>query len=164
MDTFLSQLPLLLGVPETTATGTGAAGGQFVSLLVTFGLIIVIFYFLIIRPQGKKQKDTKRMLEALKKGDRVVTIGGLRGIIHSVKEDTVIVRVDDTVKLEFNRSAISSVVVPAGADGQPQARDKNSRGKAKADEAASGNGTKADEVAKDAASEAGDAEGGKTKP
>ena len=71
--------------------------------------IIAIFYFLILRPQNKKQKETQKMLAALKKGDRVVTIGGVHGIIQSVKESTVIVKVDDNVKLEFNRGAISSV-------------------------------------------------------
>jgi preprotein translocase subunit YajC len=161
MDTLLTQIPLLLGMPETTAAGTGAAGGQFVSLLVTFGLIIVIFYFLIIRPQGRKQKETKRMLEAIKKGDRVVTVGGMRGTIHSVKDDTIILRVDDAVKLEFNRSAISSVIVPSGGDAQPQAKDRNNRGKGKPEEVASGNGTNAE--AADTATETEGAEGEKTK-
>jgi len=72
--------------------------------------IIAIFYFLILRPQKKKQQEAQKMLSALRKGDRVVTIGGIHGIIQSVRENTVIVKVDDSVKLEFNRSAISGVV------------------------------------------------------
>ena len=72
--------------------------------------IIGIFYFLIIRPQSKKQKETKKMLEALKKGDKIVTIGGIHGVIQTVRENTVIVKVDEDTKLEFSRSAISSVV------------------------------------------------------
>jgi len=111
MNGFFANLPALIGMPEGTA-GSSGGGGQLVSLLVTFGLIIVIFYFLIIRPQSKKQKETKGMLEALKKGDKVVTAGGMRGSIHSLKEDTVVVKVDDNTKLEFNRSAISSVINP----------------------------------------------------
>jgi preprotein translocase subunit YajC len=71
--------------------------------------IIAIFYFLILRPQNKKQKETQKMLSALKKGDRVVTIGGIHGIIQSVKESTVIIKVDENTKLEFNRGAISTV-------------------------------------------------------
>jgi preprotein translocase subunit YajC len=91
-----------------------AAPNQMGSLMTTFipfGLVILIFYFLIIRPQNKKQKETQRMLSELKKGDRVVTIGGLHGVINSVKESTVVVKVDENCKLEFSRSAISTVVV-----------------------------------------------------
>ena len=85
--------------------------GSLLTTFIPFGLVIVIFYFLIIRPQNKKQKDTQRMLSALKKGDRVVTIGGVHGVIHSIKEDTVVVKVDENCKLEYSRSAISTVVV-----------------------------------------------------
>jgi preprotein translocase subunit YajC len=98
----------LLGTPQ--GTGSEAPGaGSFVTSLIPFAAIIGIFYFLIIRPQNKKQKETKRMLDSIKKGDKVVTIGGLHGTIQSVKEQSVIVKVDDNVKLEFNRSAISSI-------------------------------------------------------
>ena len=75
--------------------------------------IIGIFYFLIIRPQNKKQKETRKMLSALKKGDKVVTIGGIHGVIQTVRENSVIVRVDEDTKLEFSRSAISSIVSQA---------------------------------------------------
>jgi preprotein translocase subunit YajC len=101
----LFVLPLLLGAPD----GGTATSGSFITTLIPFVLIIGIFYFLIIRPQNKKQKETQRMLEALKKGDRVVTVGGIHGVIQSVKESTVIVRVDDNTKVEFSRSAVSSV-------------------------------------------------------
>ena len=76
--------------------------------IVTFGLVFVIFYFFIIRPQNKKQKDTEKMISALKKGDKIITIGGIHGEVTSAKEQTVIVKVDDTCKLEFSRSAIAS--------------------------------------------------------
>jgi len=77
--------------------------------VVPFIAIIAIFYFFLIRPQNKKQKETEKMLSALKKGDKVVTIGGIHGVISSVKEKTVIVKIDDNCKVEFNRSAISGV-------------------------------------------------------
>ena len=89
----------------------GAEGGAtqtFMSFLPLVA-IIAIFYFLILRPQNKKQKETQKMLSALKKGDRVVTIGGIHGVIQSVKESTVIIKVDENTKLEFNRGAISTV-------------------------------------------------------
>jgi preprotein translocase subunit YajC len=85
-------------------------GGNIMQMIFPFVLIIAIFYFLIIRPQNKKQKETQKMLAALKKGDKVVTIGGIHGTIQSVKEQSVVVKVDDNTKIEFNRSAISNIV------------------------------------------------------
>ena len=131
MNGTLWNLPLLIGVPEG-ASASGGAGGQMVSLLVTFGLIILIFYFLIIRPQSKKQKETQRMLESLKRGDRVVTAGGIRGQIHSIKEDTVVLKVDDNTKLELNRSAISSVITGERKSGGKSRAAGSKGGKKKA--------------------------------
>ncbi len=95
-------------VPFLQAASTSTTGG-FLSSAVLMVLLIVIFYFFLIRPQNKKQKDTEKMLAALKKGDKVTTIGGIHGIVSSLKEKTVIVKVDDNVKIEFSRSAISGV-------------------------------------------------------
>ena len=90
------------------AEASGPAG-IFTSFLPLIA-IVFIFYFLIIRPQNKKRKETEKMLGALKKGDRIVTIGGIYGTVQAVKETTVIIKVDDNVKLEFLRSAVSSVL------------------------------------------------------
>ncbi len=68
-------------------------------------LLVVVFYFFLIRPQSKKQKETQKMLDALKKGDKVVTIGGIHGVVSSVDEKNVIVKVDDTTKIKFTRSS-----------------------------------------------------------
>jgi preprotein translocase subunit YajC len=106
MDTFV--LPLLMAPP---ADGGGSA--NLFTSLIPFIAIIGIFYFLIIRPQNKKRKETEKMLSALKKGDKVVTIGGLHGTVQSVKETTVLIKVDDNVKLEFLRSAVSSIISPS---------------------------------------------------
>jgi preprotein translocase subunit YajC len=78
--------------------------------IAPFAVLLVVFYFFIIRPQNKKQKATQNMLKTLKKGDKIVTIGGVHGSIASVKETTVIVKVDDNCKMEFLRSAIATVV------------------------------------------------------
>ena len=118
MDTFI--LPLLMGVPP--AGTDGGAGGSLMSFMPIIA-IVAIFYFLIIRPQSKKRKETEKMLSALKKGDRVVTIGGLYGVIQSVRDTTVIIRADENVKLEFSRSSISSVLVPAAS--REEKEDKN---------------------------------------
>jgi preprotein translocase subunit YajC len=111
MNSFV--LYLLMASPQ----GEGAAGSSNpLMTFLPFVAIIAIFYFLIIRPQNKKQKETQRMLSALKKGDKIVTIGGIHGTIQTVKEQTVIVKVDEDTKLEFNRSAISTVQAAARED------------------------------------------------
>jgi preprotein translocase subunit YajC len=104
---------LLMAAPPQG--GEGASGNALMTFL-PFVAIIAIFYFLIIRPQNKKQKETQKMLSALKKGDKVVTIGGIHGTIQTVREQSVIVKVDENTKIEFNRSAISSVVIAAKED------------------------------------------------
>ena len=120
MYTFL--LPLLMAPPEAA----GGEGGNIFMTFLPFIAIILIFYFLIIRPQSKKRKETEKMLSALKKGDKIVTIGGIYGTIHSVKETTVIVKVDDNVKLEFLRSAISNVTTAAPVKEEKTIEDKSS--------------------------------------
>jgi len=106
-------LNLLMGAPQGA---DGAASGNPLMTFLPFVAIIAIFYFLIIRPQNKKQKETQKMLAALKKGDKIVTIGGIHGTIQTVKEQTVIVKVDEDTKLEFNRSAISTIAASAKED------------------------------------------------
>lgn len=89
--------------------GGASTTGSFMSLIVTVVMMIAIFYFFLIRPQSKRQKETEKMLAALKKGDKVVTIGGIHGTVTSVKEKTVVLKVDDNAKIEFNRTAIANV-------------------------------------------------------
>lgn len=82
-------------------------GNSMWSNLILIGGVIVIFYFFFIRPQQKKQKDQKRFLEEIKKGDEVVTIGGIHGKISSVEGTTIVLEVDKGVKLTMEKSAIS---------------------------------------------------------
>ncbi|MDY3756538.1 MAG: preprotein translocase subunit YajC [Treponema sp.] len=100
-----------------------AGSGSMLMSVLPFGLIILIFYFFIIRPQNKKQKETEKMLSALKKGDKVVTVGGIHGVISSTKEKTVIVKVDDNAKIEFSRNAITSVIVDKAEKDSKAAKD-----------------------------------------
>lgn len=98
-------------IPLLQEAASAATGSQ--SMLMTvlpFVLIIAIFYFFIIRPQNKKQKEAEQMRNALSKGDKVVTIGGVHGTVSSVKENTVIIKVEDGARIEFDRSAISTVL------------------------------------------------------
>jgi preprotein translocase subunit YajC len=106
---------LLMAAPQAADGAQGGPAGGLMTLL-PFVAIIVIFYFIMIRPQNKKQKETQKMLAALKKGDRVVTIGGIHGTIQSVKEQSVIVKVDENTKIEFNRGAISGIEAVAKED------------------------------------------------
>ena len=114
---------LLMGAGQPTADGAPGATGGFMTFL-PFIAIIAIFYFLIIRPQNKKQKETQKMLSALKKGDKVVTIGGIHGTIQSVREQSVVLKVDDNTKIEFSRSAISSIVTAAKEDKEEKEEEK----------------------------------------
>ncbi len=96
-----------MGVP--TGGGEGGSSGSYVQILMIVG-VFAVFYLLIIRPQRKKQKDTKKMLEAVKKGDKVTSIGGIRGTVKNVMESSIIVEVDNKgATLEFSKSAIGSV-------------------------------------------------------
>ena len=92
--------------------GEAAAKGQpnpLIVLLPQIVLIVAILYFVMIRPQQKKAKEFKALLASVKKGDRVVTQGGLHGIVAQVKDDIIVLRVDDNVKCEFDKTAIVRV-------------------------------------------------------
>ncbi|MBE6410140.1 MAG: preprotein translocase subunit YajC [Akkermansiaceae bacterium] len=79
-----------------------SAGAEGFNMLITFGLIIIIFYFIVIRPQRKQQKELKERQDSLKPGDKVITNGGIYGIVREVK--------DDTVKLEIAANTVIKVV------------------------------------------------------
>jgi len=93
-------------------TSGGGVGGSnaFLTQIAFFAAIFAIFYFLLIRPQQKQKKDREAMLSAVKKGDRIVTTGGLHGTVTGLSEQTVTLRVSDQVKLEFDRSAVGRIV------------------------------------------------------
>ena len=87
--------------------------GSSWSGLIMILLIFVVFWLFFIRPQNKKQKEEQKFREALQKGDDVVTIGGIHGKVMEVKETTVLVSIDNNVKIEVEKSAI--VATPAAA-------------------------------------------------
>ncbi len=81
-------------------------------------LVIPVLYLLMIRPQQKRQKQWQQMLAAIKTGDRVTTAGGIRGVIVSIKDDVIVIRVaPDGVKLEVAKNAIASVTTQDGSSG-----------------------------------------------
>ncbi len=88
------------------------AGGGIISLLpIVF--IFIIAYYVMIRPQMRRQKEQQRLVSALKTGDRVVTSAGIHGMITNVKDSTVILKVADNVKLEMEKSAVTNVLKSA---------------------------------------------------
>jgi preprotein translocase subunit YajC len=96
------------------STATTGGGNLFLSLL-PFILMFAIFYFLLIRPQQKRQKIRNMMLGNLKKGDKVSTVGGIHGKIVELTDDTAVLLVNDTTRLTFTRSAVENVITSAPA-------------------------------------------------
>ncbi|NJD23265.1 MAG: preprotein translocase subunit YajC [Melioribacter sp.] len=101
MDILLAMAP----APD----GQGG-GGSMISTLIMFGAIFAIFYFMIIRPQQKRAKEQKKMLEALQKGDKIILSGGMHGTIAGLEDKTVLVDVGNNIKIKFERSSILSVL------------------------------------------------------
>jgi len=89
------------------APPAGQEGGNPIMTFVMMGLIIVVFYFFMIRPQMKRSKEQKKFREGLKAGDRIVTIGGIHGRIIELKEKTAIIESNEKTRLEISREAIS---------------------------------------------------------
>jgi preprotein translocase subunit YajC len=81
--------------------------GSPYSMMIMMGLLFVVFYFFMIRPQQKKAKDARKFREALQKGSKVVTIGGLHGKVVEVTDKTVLIEAGEGVKLRFEKSAIA---------------------------------------------------------
>ena len=92
------------------------AGAQpsnlFLNFLVPMGLILVIFYFLLIRPANKKQKALQQMIENLKSGDRIITTGGIHGVVAGITDDLIQLKVAPNVKIEISRNAVAALAAP----------------------------------------------------
>jgi preprotein translocase subunit YajC len=87
-----------------------AAPGGGIGLFIPLMFLMVMMYFVMIRPQRQRQKEQQQLVGSLKTGDRVVTNAGIHGLISNVKDGTVIVKVADNVKIEMEKSAIATVV------------------------------------------------------
>jgi preprotein translocase subunit YajC len=88
----------------------GAGGTGMLVNIVMFGGIFAIFYFMIIRPQQKRAKERDKMLSNMEKGDKVVTSGGIHGVIAGIEEKTVLLDCGNNIKLKFERQAISTII------------------------------------------------------
>jgi preprotein translocase subunit YajC len=87
----------------------GQGGGEIYSTIIMFALIIGIFYFMIIRPQQKRSKEREQLLSTIKKGDKIVTAGGVHAKVISVEDKTVLIEIADNVKVKLERSSVAVV-------------------------------------------------------
>ena len=108
----LNQLALLLlqDTSETPSTGEGGAASPFLIQMLPFIAIFAIFWFLLIRPEQKNRQKRQKMIEAMKKGDRVMTQSGLYGTVTQIHEGVVTLQVADGVRLKFAQSAVQQMV------------------------------------------------------
>lgn len=107
---FIADILLL----AQAAPAEGPPQPNFLVQMFPLILIFVLFYFVLIRPQQKRQKEHQKLVSALQSGDKVVTNAGIHGIIANVKEQTIILKVADNVKIEVDRSAVATVQKPSG--------------------------------------------------
>jgi preprotein translocase subunit YajC len=98
------------GAAPSGAAGSAGSGGDIFGFLLPLILIFGIFYFMLILPQKKKDKNFKLMMESLKRGDKIMTIGGIIGKITAIKEGTLKIQVAPKVELEIRKSAVASIV------------------------------------------------------
>ena len=91
--------------------GAGQKPGGFLQLIIPFGLMFAIMYFLMIRPQRKKEKERKEKLSRIRKNDKVVTSGGIHGKVISIKENSLLICIDDSkeINMKVDRNAIATV-------------------------------------------------------
>jgi len=106
IDSFL--LTLAQAAPQGSPASSGP-GGLLSTPLIPLAAMVVLFYYLIIRPQQKQQKEHAALVSSVKIGDSVVMSSGIHGMVANVKEKTVVVKVADNVKIEFDKSAVASV-------------------------------------------------------
>lgn len=127
MDTIHTAFVLAADAPAAPSSGTAPAGGGqaaqsqggLLDMLPLFAIIFFIFYFLVIRPQSKERKKREALLKAAKKGDKIVTTAGIHGKIVSNDETTILVEVDDGVRLRFDKAAVWQVKSRDGETPEP---------------------------------------------
>jgi preprotein translocase subunit YajC len=97
---------LAMAAPQGGSASPGGAMGMFVPMAIIFG----IFYFMLIRPQQRKEKERRKMIDAIKTGDRILFSGGILGTVTNVKDNVLMVKIADNVKVEVVRGAVSQVL------------------------------------------------------
>lgn len=103
--TFIHTLTSLLA----EGTDGGAAGGIFGNPIIMMVLLVVMFYFLLIRPQQKQKKEQAARIASMATGDKVISAGGIHGLVHNIKERTVVIKVAEGTMIEMEKSSVTSV-------------------------------------------------------
>jgi preprotein translocase subunit YajC len=103
----ITALVFMAGCIPTQTPAEGESGGFDWTIIIFLVLIFAIFYFLLIRPQRKRQKEQRQLMEELKRGDRVITAGGIYGVIESVSEDSVIIKVESGATMRVAKSSVA---------------------------------------------------------
>jgi preprotein translocase subunit YajC len=109
MTSFPAIFTLLAAAPADAAAPPNGIGGLLGNPLVMMGLMFVMFYFLLIRPQQRQRKEMAARIAGLQTGDKVVTTSGIHGIVHNVKEHTVVIKVAEATMIEFDKPAVAVV-------------------------------------------------------
>ena len=109
----------MMGAPAGGAQGAAPQSSMF--MFVWLGLMVALFYFMLIRPQKRREKERQALLNAVKTGDRVLFGGGFLGVVANVKEKTLVVKITDGVKVEIVRGAVSQVL-DKGETPEPEAK------------------------------------------
>ena len=105
----------LIDTAHAMGSPAGEGGGASpIASLLPFVLMFLVLYLFILRPQMKKQKNQRKMIEELQKGDVIVTSGGIHGIITNLKDDVIVLKIAENVRIELSRSAVSRVKSGAG--------------------------------------------------
>ncbi len=107
----------------TLATEAASGQGGLQGMLVSFGpfiLIIVVMYFLLFRSQSKKAKERQKMLDAIRAGDKVLTSGGIIGVVSAIKDKTMSIKIAENVKVEVMRSSVNGVLERAEEAGKAE--------------------------------------------
>jgi len=119
-DAMMNQTLLMLAMGPAPG-GSGSGGGSPLQLPFMLLIMVAIFYFMLIRPQQRRDKERRRLLENVKTGDRVVFGGGLMGLVANVKDKILVIKIADNVKIEVTRGAVTQVLA---RDEEPAAEDK----------------------------------------
>ncbi len=98
----------LVFVPGCIPAGDGEAGGFDPTIIIFLVLIFGVIYFLMIRPQRKRQKEHEQLVEELQRGDRVVTAGGIHGVVESLSEDSVVIKIESGATMRVSRGSVVS--------------------------------------------------------
>lgn len=107
-------LQAVTAMGQTPAGADGQSQGSLLTMFAPLVIIFVIFYFLLIRPQQKQQKKLQQMIQTMRKGDEVITRGGIHGRVAGIIDNIVTVEIAHNVQVKMNRDAISHVKAPAG--------------------------------------------------